>query len=138
MGRPSMDEIYQYVREVDVNGTNDLDFREFLRLMQLHRSAEVRKIRKVFEEYAEDGLLERSSVKHALDSLRQDPPDSVLKGLPKEPIDYDAFVEVVDACRANFVARQRKKVGYTDKELENFQEKFNEFDKDRSGEIDFQ
>jgi len=51
-------------------------------------------------------------------------------------VDFDSFVAVVDSCREEFVENQRKFAGFSEERIENFQNMFQRFDKDSSGDID--
>lgn len=135
--RVTMDQVHLFVAQVDENNSNCLDFREYLRLMQLHREAELRSILNVFNTMKDtsNGLLAVTSIDKAFKGLKQEPP----KALPKfstKGFDFDGFVKLVDSCRSDLVARERKKAGFTDERIAELQEVFGRFDKDGSGEID--
>jgi len=120
-----------------VNGSNQLDFREFLRLMRLHREDELNKILEVFKRYqAEDGAMKGSDLRDALEELEQELPAGTTTGQLPKVLNFDAFVDLCDWCRKDMVEKERKKAGFTDDQLANFQELYNRFDEDKSGEID--
>jgi len=135
--RVTMDQVHLFVAQVDENNSNCLDFREYLRLMQLHREAELRSIASVFNSLKDPAtqLMSTSNIDKAFKGLKQEPP----KALPKfgsKGLDFDALVKIVDSCRSELVARERKKAGFTDERIDELQTVFNKFDKDGSGEID--
>jgi len=137
--RSTLDEIHVFVQKVDVNGSNQLDFREFLRLMRLHREDELNNILKVFKEYQEKDNpdeMKKSNLGLALSEMGQELPADISTSTLPKVLDFDAFVDICDKCRKELVARERKKAGFTDEQLANFQELYNRFDADRSGEID--
>eukprot|EP00927_Polykrikos_kofoidii_P072002 TRINITY_DN68176_c0_g1_i1.p1 TRINITY_DN68176_c0_g1~~TRINITY_DN68176_c0_g1_i1.p1 ORF type:complete len:1133 (+),score=206.57 TRINITY_DN68176_c0_g1_i1:80-3478(+) len=131
---PSLEQIHLYVRKVDVNGSNALDPREFLQLMQMHRKAELENAHKVFTEHAKRGMLTHQKVLEGLAQLGHTSPEKLM--VSPEGSDFDEFVAHVDCCRSIWVAKQRRKTGYNDEEIENFQDMFNKFDKGLTGKID--
>merc|ERR1719359_1379260 len=46
----NLDVVRRFIKEVDFDNSNTLDLSEFLRLMRMHREAELHKAYKVFEE----------------------------------------------------------------------------------------
>jgi len=132
----TMDEVHLFVGQVDANGSGDLDFREFIKLMRIHRTADVNKIKHAFDNYKRDGVLLKTSIIPALLNLQHDPPKTIANGIEEASIGLDDFVALVDQCRADWVLKQRRKSGYSDAEIDEFRESFRAFDKDGSGEID--
>lgn len=137
----TMDEIHVYVIQVDVNGSKQLDFREFVRLMRMHREQELRKISGVFYKEMqrvqgtkeERGRLSNATLRAALATLGEAAEgDLRVWG----DLDFDGFVKLADLCRAERVAKEKKKAGFSDERIEQFQESFTRFDTDRNGEID--
>jgi Ca2+-binding EF-hand superfamily protein len=113
--------------------------------MQLHRITEIQTMRETFMEECHE-LEDRVAASRAVYEL---PKLSVIKGLtacgyselPQDleipgATDFDCFVSVADKCRGIFVARERRKAGYTDAEIVQMREQFDRFDRDRSGTID--
>uniref|UniRef100_A0A7S1ME47 Calmodulin n=1 Tax=Alexandrium catenella TaxID=2925 RepID=A0A7S1ME47_ALECA len=135
--RVTMDQVHLFVAQVDENNSNCLDFREYLKLMQLHREAELRSITGIFNSLKDrvTGMLTSSNVDKAFKGLQQEPPKALPK-LASKGFNFDGFVKLVDSCRADLVARERKKAGFTDERIAELQEVFSRFDKDGSGEID--
>jgi len=134
----SMEEIRDLVNEVDANGTQQLDFREYLRLMRNHREKELLRIAAVFDanKDRESGVLPRPKVVEALAELDHEPPKALLLKNNTHNFDFDAFVGLVDSCRNAWVSKQRKKAGFSKQQIQEFQDLFDKFDKDKSGEID--
>lgn len=135
--RPSMDEIHMYVQQVDANNSGDLDFREYLRLMQIHRESELKKISAIYkrlEDKSSKSML-RSCLKKALTELGEEVSDAIIKKQPSS-VDFEYFVKIADQCRAERVMRERKKAGFSDERIETFREQFDRIDKDKSNEID--
>jgi len=134
----SLDEIHILVQEVDANGSNNLDFREYLHLMRLHREQELDKTQKIFSQWKDEEGLDRLKIGKVLEELGHSLPawmgDITHKG--SDHIDFDSFVMIVDSCREELVKKQRKKAGFTDAEIDAFENEFNTFDTDKSGMID--
>merc|ERR1711879_867993 len=67
----SMEEVRDLVSEVDANGTQQLDFREYLRLMRNHREKELLRIAEVFNAHKDggSGFLRRPETVEALKEL---------------------------------------------------------------------
>jgi len=134
----TLEQLHAHVSEVDVNGSNRLDFREFMRLMRLHREEELLEINTVFERFKTSArrTLSAKDLKAALRALGHD-------GLPKvhglkelRELDFDSFVNIADACRTERVAKERKYAGFTEDQIRNFRKIYDRFDADGSGEID--
>lgn len=132
----SLDQLHVYVSKVDANGSNQLDFREYLRLMRLHREEELRAILLVFDRFRDPNseVLNSGRVRAALEGLGHDLP----KGTWKNPrdLDFDEFVKLADARRLDHVTKERKKAGFPDEQVEHFREIYTRFDADNSGSID--
>lgn len=139
---PNMEEIHLYLAKVDVNGSGSLDFREFISLMAMHRKAEVDKAKQVFQSFTKDSkqswLENKGDILSALVELDIEAPVELIKSVPKHGLDFDSFMDLKDFCREDFVRKQRKKAGFSDEEIEHFQETFDRYDRDKSGEIDNQ
>jgi len=134
----SLDDIRDLVAEVDANGTQQLDFQEYLRLMRNYREKELRRMMQVFDVYKDNGsvFLQKSNLADALQELDHEPPMELIKKSRTSSFDIDGFVGIVDSCRNAWVAKQRKKAGFSNQKIQELQETFQRFDKDKSGEID--
>lgn len=135
--RKNLDEIRVFLAKVDQNGNNKLDFREYLRLMHLHREDELTKIREVFMSYKDPstGLIENANLPKALGNFYYAPSSS--GGHKLSPgLDFEGFVQVVDSCRSDWIAEERKKAGFSDQRVVYFQMLFAKYDKDHNGVID--
>merc|ERR1712216_152726 len=132
----TMEEVSHYVTQVDVNGTDSLDPREFLQLMQMHRKGEVLEIQKAFGQFKQGPKVPKIALPAALHALKHKAEEEVLEPIDVTGVDFDEFVVVCDTCRSTWVAMQRRKAGFSDEEIENYQNMFNKFDKDKSGDID--
>eukprot|EP00747_Dinoflagellata_sp_TGD_P010728 gnl/TRDRNA2_/TRDRNA2_120111_c1_seq1.p1 gnl/TRDRNA2_/TRDRNA2_120111_c1~~gnl/TRDRNA2_/TRDRNA2_120111_c1_seq1.p1 ORF type:complete len:529 (+),score=108.70 gnl/TRDRNA2_/TRDRNA2_120111_c1_seq1:144-1589(+) len=133
--------------KADLNEHNELDFREVLRLMRLHREEELRRINDAFcafhyvEEGDEDGVLPPSKLRDALKALGPLPNDAIVMSILDRaksagPLDFDAFVETVDKIRRTYVKTLRSHAGYTDEEISAFKEIFDSYDQDGNGVIE--
>mmetsp|Transcript_86552 Transcript_86552/g.224807 ORF Transcript_86552/g.224807 Transcript_86552/m.224807 type:complete len:1025 (+) Transcript_86552:3-3077(+) len=137
--KASLDDLHVFVKQVDANNSGQLDFREFLRLMRLHREDELARYTAVWDARQDSGRLPQSEVLHALAELGLKPTKMLRlmpKSLPPEGMDFDSFVVVVDSCREELVDNQRKFAGFSEDRIENFHNMFQRFDKDSSGDID--
>jgi len=139
----NIDDIHLHVTEVDANESGELGFPEFLRLMRRHRQDEIAKIRQAFSKYSGGPALALTSTKisAALTEVEQDPPKAILGAAVSAAAtgggyELAGFVKLVDDCRAARVAKERKRVGFTEAEVNSLKEQFESFDKDKSGEID--
>merc|ERR1712203_1319130 len=115
--RLTLDEVHVFLRQVDENESNCLDFPEYLRLMRLHREDELRRISAVFNEFAdphEVGVLPGLRVPYALEQLGHDTTDPSGKRKSYKPENFEGFVQLADACRASSVAKDRRKAGFSD------------------------
>jgi len=134
--RVNLEDIRDEVSQVDANGSGQLDFREFLRLMRLYREKELDRVKKAFEKNRDKstGSLPLKMLDDVLEALGNEAP------FPEYPhtgdLSFDDLVDIVDSCRSSFVAKERKKAGFSDVELEEFETIFHRFDKDHSKTID--
>jgi len=137
--KATLDELHLFVVQVDENGSQQLDFREYLKLMRLHREEEFKNVRKVFDQNAdaETNLLKAEHIEMTLLALDYELPERMQEEvLARKEVDFDDFVEIMDDSRRDVVARERKKAGFNDEKIAQFQEMFDHFDKDHGGEID--
>jgi len=132
----TLDELHSLVSKVDANGSNQLDFREYLRLMRLYREEELRKIDLVFLDFQEPrtGLIHQVRIGEALAALNNECSKAVLR--KQKDVGFDEFVKLADSCRADRVAKERKLAGFTEARITELEKVYNKFDKDKSGEID--
>eukprot|EP00435_Cladocopium_sp_Y103_P041231 s2726_g11.t1 len=121
-------EVQALVKTVDWNGSNSLDFNEFLRLMRLQREDELMSVKQVFDSKADASVTADGNVRVTIDPKDVSSmfrglgyPDSVGKstmdlflGLVREPLDYDALVLLVDSCRRMNMQKMRKQASFTD------------------------
>lgn len=132
-----MDEIRSYVCRVDKDGNNTVDFREFLRVMRLHREKVLRVVRIEFfsRKDAATQLLPRHRLEEALMAVGYDKDDIRGSGLPSCSLDFDTFVGLCDSMRKALLIKDRKKAWFSDAELKHFRSVFDTFDKDNTGMI---
>jgi len=141
-----MDQIHVFVTQVDANDSGELDFREFLRLMRLHRETEMCKYQEAFDALKDSATLAPEAARmpskkvfSALKQLELEPTATLRmmpQALPAEGLRFDAFVDIVDSSRMEFVEKQRKNASFGDERVATFRDFFNRFDKDGSGDID--
>jgi Ca2+-binding EF-hand superfamily protein len=145
----SLDEVHQLIAKVDFNDSGSLDFREFVRLLRQHREGEVKGIKQAFEKAKDgaSGLVPAAGAKQALEDCGVNIPDEDDKkkskkgsqvefNMPEGDLDFDSFVEVVDALRAIRVAEGRRRAGFSTSEIDRFRKMFAQYDADHSGLID--
>ncbi|CAE7566903.1 unnamed protein product, partial [Symbiodinium pilosum] len=142
-------EVQVLLKTVDWNGSNSLDFSEFLRLMRMHREQELLRIKDTFDKYAdtyvaEDGAVkvtvEPGDVKTMLSLLGfsekfVNSTTGVFRALLRDALDYDAMVLLCDSCRRMNMEKMRKQAGFSDEAVQKFQKLFSSLDSDDSGEI---
>eukprot|EP00930_Biecheleria_cincta_P068717 TRINITY_DN5649_c0_g5_i1.p1 TRINITY_DN5649_c0_g5~~TRINITY_DN5649_c0_g5_i1.p1 ORF type:complete len:1032 (+),score=208.77 TRINITY_DN5649_c0_g5_i1:94-3189(+) len=151
--------IQQYIKQVDVDGSHTLNFKEFLRLMRMFREAELSSIKSVFDETVKNAvwgntrecdnnikhISPMNQLKEALHRLGYDANTSELVKLcvthPEDNtdgnwMDFDRFVEIADECREEWRFRSRKRANFGDAEVHDFRSAFDSYDTDHSGEID--
>lgn len=144
--RISVETLHHYIDRVDEDGSNQLDFREFLRLMRWHRESELDSYKAIFDNYKvkQEGSegIPRKKLKAAIEELGAIGDVSIIDAevekLPKEmpPVDFDVYVHAVDASRLEYVRQEKKKAGFTDEELQRYTESFQKIDRDGSGSIE--
>lgn len=133
--------IERYILQVDENQSHTLDFKEFLNLMQLHRSRELRDMNEAFKEHCADKSLAQLPA-HKMWNVLEDigykdrkEIEELIASAPGDSLDFGSFVCLADRCRAHVVGKLRRMAGFTAAEIERLEENFNTFDKDKSGTI---
>eukprot|EP00930_Biecheleria_cincta_P046401 TRINITY_DN319_c0_g1_i1.p1 TRINITY_DN319_c0_g1~~TRINITY_DN319_c0_g1_i1.p1 ORF type:complete len:1076 (+),score=224.38 TRINITY_DN319_c0_g1_i1:64-3291(+) len=132
-----------FVQAVDFNGSDSLDFQEFLRLMRLHREEQLVFIRNDFDKHCKtDGKLRVEHVKKALGEVGKPVGDAMLTSFLNAEggegcthIDFDTFVAVVDRCRIVMNKHMQKQAGFSDEEVDAIRQAFDRYDTDGSGDI---
>jgi len=140
----NMEDIHHYLHIVDEDKSNELDFREFLHLMQLHRCSEIQEMRCTFKLHCSNEATSQKKVKVSelskqttIEALADCGYQELPEGLEiPDTTDFDSFVSLADKCRTIFVANERRKAGYADNEIIKLRESFDNFDTDKSGTID--
>lgn len=135
--RISVEALHHYIDRVDEDGSNQLDFREFLRLMRWHRESELDNYKRVYTGSKvsvddAEGIPSGKKLARAIEDLKAIGDHRIIESqvdrLPSEIlVDFDMFVDIVDACRHEFVDQEKKKAGFTDDELQMYVDQFNKF-----------
>jgi len=132
-----LDQVYLLVAKVDYNNSGTLHFREFLRLMRLHREEELESVREVFEEYEENGKLSKNRVVKAMNQLAvdEDERNNQVPALVADgrELNFDGFVEIVDKLREVRVRELRKRAGFNEVEVARFHTLFDRHDHKKEG-----
>jgi Ca2+-binding EF-hand superfamily protein len=147
----NLDCVRRYIKEVDFDNSNTLDLPEFLRLMRMHREAELHKAVQIFDKHKEaktgaGATVPESKLLKALNDVGYGPTDETLVaakahlaeavGENKEAFDFDDFVHIMDECRRALIVIRRMHAGYAEQEVKKFREAFEVYDQDSSGDID--
>jgi len=138
---PKLEEVQCLVIQVDFDQSGDLNFREFLRLMRLHREVELELIRKEFEHYkSEDsGTMPRASLPKVLAHFQCGPLSKHVENVPEADdtadLGLEDLVAIVEGSRTAKVAAQRRCAGFSDEELERFREIFAVYDRNKDGGV---
>eukprot|EP00747_Dinoflagellata_sp_TGD_P208877 gnl/TRDRNA2_/TRDRNA2_82319_c2_seq1.p1 gnl/TRDRNA2_/TRDRNA2_82319_c2~~gnl/TRDRNA2_/TRDRNA2_82319_c2_seq1.p1 ORF type:complete len:365 (+),score=75.53 gnl/TRDRNA2_/TRDRNA2_82319_c2_seq1:46-1095(+) len=121
----------------------ELDFREFLRLMRLHREEELQKYQKIFADHAgrEGQGMTKERLSKALKAVGYDANSMLIRFQVMavkdiEHLDFDTFVGIVDGARRASTTTKRRYAGFTEAEVESFRTAFKHYDKDGSGSIE--
>jgi len=132
-----LDDVQRLLAEVDFNHSGSLDFKEFLRLMRMHREEQMADVRKLFNMRGDQatGKMATSKVGQILEHLGLPGSKEDVKDQAKM-LDFEDLVIIVDMCREKKVAKQKRCAGFSDDDLAKFQTLFNTYDGDKSGEID--
>jgi len=141
-----LEETRDMIKVVDYNDNGTLDFREFLRLMRLHREKELSSLKEYYENAkdGETGKMPGSDLKqhfHAIgykvkDSFFIDAETGERDDAFSDKITFDMWVVAVDRARKQALFDRRRVAGFTATELKQLQEIFQEYDHDGQGTID--
>eukprot|EP00929_Paragymnodinium_shiwhaense_P037449 TRINITY_DN19953_c0_g2_i1.p1 TRINITY_DN19953_c0_g2~~TRINITY_DN19953_c0_g2_i1.p1 ORF type:complete len:1226 (+),score=249.65 TRINITY_DN19953_c0_g2_i1:110-3787(+) len=136
-----IDAIHLFVAQVDVNGSKELDFREFVHLMCKLREKELAKLRSVFSSFLanEDERLLASQVPDALAAAgyEEDISDYV-ENETTDTVDFDEFLAIANRRHHQVVSERRKRAGFSRAEVEGFRSLFRHYDDDGNGYLDAQ
>lgn len=150
----SLEDAQVFLAEVDFDGSGDLDYFEFQKLMRLHREAYLSAVHEVFNNFLNnDGKLSRLSLPMALRELGHEPVEFSFsltaakclsdalaariqaRGQGSEFVDFDEFVDTVEARRAVHVIRSRRCAGFSNAEVDLFRQIFESYVKYERGFI---
>ncbi|CAK9062810.1 unnamed protein product [Durusdinium trenchii] len=127
--RANMEQLTGFIMEVDHDKSGFLGFSEFMTLMGDFRTMELKKINKVFEEYAVGGYLQGGVITDACKNLGRHLIDREHMPEDDDEFDLEDFVDWVDECRHEAMMKERKLAGFGYWKVECFRESFKEFDR---------
>mmetsp|Transcript_62619 Transcript_62619/g.115082 ORF Transcript_62619/g.115082 Transcript_62619/m.115082 type:complete len:992 (-) Transcript_62619:47-3022(-) len=147
-----LDDVHRLIATVDFNLSGTLDFREFIRLMRLHREHDMQTVKTVFDKMKDEkeNAMPGFAIMPALAELGYKDPklektsNTARRGsatemkYPSESayVDFDSFVAIVDKQRIVRVAEGRRRAGFSTQEIDKFKRLFATYDADSSGLID--
>ncbi|CAK0883312.1 unnamed protein product [Prorocentrum cordatum] len=127
-------ESHTLILAVDEDNSGQLDEREFLRLLRLMREKDLQKVRGVFNSKATmQGKMPGKKIGDALAALDQGRPANMELLEAFDSFSFDDLVGVIDSIREEFVQKERKKAGFTEDELEYYEEVYASCDRDENG-----
>mmetsp|Transcript_58873 Transcript_58873/g.140442 ORF Transcript_58873/g.140442 Transcript_58873/m.140442 type:complete len:1303 (-) Transcript_58873:313-4221(-) len=141
-------EAKRYMREVDYDGSNRMEFRGFLRLMVLQREADIVFIRDVFTDVCEwdvnteQECFPATQVPWALSKLKYTPVEEMLAkvdaeyGPLPEFLSFEELLEVVDVCQKARQAKNRQNANLSAEEISRFHQFFAYYDSDDNNVIE--
>lgn len=131
----------ELVSKVDVDGSGEVDFMEFLKIMRLHREREASDLMINFElavrESGRDPNQEAWLTGMEMQMLLQVMGVQCKKPLLLPRYDFSAFSDNVRQFREAAVAQTRWRRGFTEEQVDDYRLVFDKHDKDRSGCIGF-
>jgi Ca2+-binding EF-hand superfamily protein len=139
-----LDDMHLLINKVDFNNNGVLDFREFLRLMRLHREEQLANIQAAFGSFMDDTgarpVVHPQDMREALDACC--PPQEAnaddAATMPTEDVDLDGFVMLVDKIREIRVSYLRRRAGFSDNEIKRFEKFFQSYDVKQTGLLEMQ
>lgn len=135
------------VKTEDESGSVEMDFRQFLCSMDLlnKQEAEISHTLFVTHDTDDSGELSTSEIAVLLESLGYKPSPEMIRQVVSDfdkdqngVFNYEEFFDLVKAYRQIEKKEVRKRCGFTQDEVMHYQEAFNLYDRDRSGEVSFQ
>eukprot|EP00746_Dinoflagellata_sp_MGD_P153181 gnl/MRDRNA2_/MRDRNA2_84111_c0_seq1.p1 gnl/MRDRNA2_/MRDRNA2_84111_c0~~gnl/MRDRNA2_/MRDRNA2_84111_c0_seq1.p1 ORF type:complete len:934 (+),score=214.51 gnl/MRDRNA2_/MRDRNA2_84111_c0_seq1:127-2928(+) len=142
---PDLVKLQNLCDDYDIDGSGDIGFREYLKIIRRFREKELAHLKRLFWRFDRDGsgsmateeiaslLLELGHevsmpvVAEAVASVDEDRSGEV---------DWEEFVRLMDNYRDITVKQERRKCGFNDQELEMYQEIFSSYDIDGSDNIE--
>lgn len=136
----SIDEVRRLHSRVDFNGSGALDVAEFIRFMRLYREEMLESVREAFDTLkdASSGYLNPERLPLAINQLefaREERRIDVEPFLPHVPLDFDSFINLCDKVREAQVAVDRKRAGFSDREIEHYWALYVSYDTKKSGTV---
>lgn len=137
--KAELDDAEGFCKAVDFNNNGTLDFREFLRLMRLHREEQLLRLKEVMSRFSDPDTNEISvlDVKDAIAAFGHKISNKKVQviiagfetehGKPIKHLGLDGFVFIADHCRKIDRARMRKQAGFSEAEIETFRAAFNKY-----------
>eukprot|EP00434_Breviolum_minutum_P026667 symbB.v1.2.023570.t1/scaffold2166.1/size87221/3 len=135
-----IDEVRRLHSRVDFNGSGALDVAEFIRFMRLYREELLESVRQAFDTLKDvsSGLLSPERLPLAINQLefaREERRIDVEPFLPHVPLDFDSFINLCDKVREAQVAVDRKRAGFSDKDIEHYWALYSKYDAKKTGTI---
>lgn len=129
---------------VDRDGSNSLDFQEFLRLLRLHREEGLQNMKEVFAgRVGETGEMAKQDIVELLAELGYT--EEIVKqsfhiftGFAESKFDFDGFAAIADLCRQSSARKVRKQAGYSDSQIKSLTKLFSDLDADGNGTLERQ
>merc|ERR1711977_680166 len=141
---PNLQELQKLSDQYDVDGSQTLGFREFLKIMRKFREAELVEFKRLFEKHDKDGSGSMASMElgPVLRALGHDVDMKiVLEAIASVDrdgsgeVDWEEFVDLMEKYRELAVKDKRRRCGFDDVQLEHYQNLFNLYDVDHSDDI---
>jgi len=137
--------VQSLVEKVDFDGNGILSFREFTRLMRMHREEELKPVKlactlcsgevnplkaTITVAGARKSLLNLEFNHEELDQLE------TTGALDRETLSFDEFVALVDSAREVRTVELRRRAGFCDADIETYRRLFKQNERDRRGLLD--
>jgi len=144
---PTLQQVRRLVAQVDFDGSGELDRREFVHLMRLHREHQLAIVRRAFDEFAQDDKLPSSHLELALLQLADgdgeggEAEESVKVNVDLKPflrpddLDIEQFTDLADEVVQARALQLRRTAGYSEDEVERYKQVFDSFDTSNTGTL---
>lgn len=142
---PDLIKLQNMCHDYDIDGSGDIGFREFLKIVKKFREKDLQNLKQIFWRFDTDrsGSMATEEIGALLLELGHEVSMPVVAEAVASvdedgsgEVDWEEFVRLMDAYRTISVAQTRRKCGFDDQQLEMYQGMFEKYDADRSGNID--
>merc|ERR1719191_48106 len=134
---PTFDQCRALGHQVDIDGSGEISYQEFLKAVRRYVELENESFRKLFREKDKDGsgTINNDEILSLLESLGYRPTEKAVKHVIQMvdkdgngDLDFEEFTALMKIYRESSAKEHRHRAGFTDDEVAEFRQTFHDFD----------